>query len=262
MMNKYIFLLFAFILINNQLVSQEIAPYIKVSESSSSINSIYDQVIATLKSNEFMVIGGYSPANMSNLKVIVFTRSDLKNQVARVADRGALAAAFKIGLVENNGSVSISNTNPDYILRAYLQDSFAAYKATCDDFSSDLKSALSSLGSEFSPFGGGIKADKLKKYHYKIMMPYFTDPAELNEFPTFEAGLNIIQKNLNVNKGNTKLVYKLIYKKSKIAVFGIGLLDSENGEPHFLPKIGEERAAALPYEMILKDTKLTMLHGK
>ena len=261
-MKKYIFLLFALVLMNNQLVSQEIAPYIKVGESTSSINTVYDQVIATLKSNEFMVIGGYSPANQSNLKVIVFTRNDLKNQVAKVADRGALAAAFKVGLVANNEKVTISYTNPEYILRAYLQDSFVTYKTTCDAFSSDLKSALSSLGSEFTPFGGGIKADKLKKYHYKIMMPYFTDPVELNEFTTFEAGLNIIEKNLKNNKGNTKLVYKLVYKKSKIAVFGIGLLDSEKGEPHFLPKIGGEHAAALPYEMILEDTKLTMLHGK
>ena len=261
-MKKYVFLIAVFLIGNYQLHSQEIAPYIKVGESTESINLVYDQVIEALKSNDFMVIGGYSPANMGDLKVVVFTRRDLKNKVVQVVDRGALAAAFKVGLVRQNGKVIISYTNPDYILRAYLRDNYVSFRSTFEDFSADVKAAFSSLGSEFTPFGGGIKAEKLKKYHYKIMMPYFSDPVELNEFSTFEAGLNTIETNLKNKKGNTILVYKLVYKKSKVAVFGVGLLDPENGEPHFLPKIGEEHAAALPYEMILQDTKLTMLHGK
>ena len=51
-------------------------------------------------------------------------------------------------------------------------------------------------------------------------------------------------------------------KTKKVAVFGIGLLDKEEGEPNFLPKIGEDHVAALPYEIILQDNKATMLHGK
>ncbi|VAW17977.1 FIG00495643: hypothetical protein, partial [hydrothermal vent metagenome] len=117
-------------------------------------------------------------------------------------------------------------------------------------------------GSDFTPFGGTIKADKLKNYHYKIMMPYFTDPIELNEYASFEEGLRIIENNLKARKGQTVLVYKLIYKQDKVAVFGVGLQSKEDGEADFLPTIGEANIAAMPYEIILQGKKATMLHGK
>ncbi len=44
--------------------------------------------------------------------------------------------------------------------------------------------------------------------------------------------------------------------------FGIGLLDAEEGEVDFLPTIGDDHIAALPYEIILQDTEVTMLPGR
>ena len=242
--------------------SQELAPYIKIGESSETINQISDKVIAALKENSFTVLGAYNPSNKGSLKVIAFTRSDLKNTVIKVSDRGALAAAFKVGLVQKNGKVTISYTNPDYFLRAYLRDNYNSYKSTFQKFSSDLKTTFSSIGNEFKPFGGTVKADKLKKYHYKVMMPYFTDPVKLNEFSSFEEGLKTIENNLKAKKGNTAQVYKIIYKQQKVAVFGVGLRSTKDGESYFLPKIGQDHAAALPYEIILQGKKATMLHGK
>ena len=241
---------------------QDLAPYIKVGESNETMQQISEKVITALKDNSFTVLGTYNPSNKSSLKVIAFTNSSLKNAVVKVKDRGALAAAFKVGLVQKNGKVTISYTNPDYILRAYLRDNYNTYKTTFQKFSTDVKSALSSLGSDFKPFGGTVKADKLKKYHYKIMMPYFSDPVTLKEFSSFEAGLKTIENNLKAKKGSTKQVYKLVFKTQKIAVFGIGLRSKEDGESNFLPKIGEDHIAALPYEIILQGKKATMLHGK
>ena len=57
-------------------------------------------------------------------------------------------------------------------------------------------------------------------------------------------------------------MYKLVYPEQKVAVFGVGLMSAEDGEAHFLPKIGEAHVAALPYEIILQGTEATMLHGK
>ena len=94
------------------------------------------------------------------------------------------------------------------------------------------------------------------------MMPYFTDPVTLNEFASFEEGLKTIEDNLKAKKGNTVQVYKLVYQNKKIAVFGVGLKSKEDGESHFLPIIGTDHAAALPYEIILQGNKATMLHGK
>ncbi len=243
-------------------LAQEIAPYIKIGETNEGIQKTSEDVIEVLEKNSFKVLGSYSPAGNSNLKVIAFTRNDIKNTVIKVKDRGALAAIYKVGLVSDNGKVIMSYTNPNYILRAYLQDDFDKYKTELQSFGDDIKTAFSVMGNSFIPFGGTVDADDLKKYHYKIMMPYFTDPVELKEFNSFEEGVQIIKNNLNTNKGNTKLVYQLIYTSEKVAVFGVGLQSKEDGEPYFLPKIGEAHAAALPYEIILQDKNATILHGK
>ena len=261
-MKKLIFSSIAVLIIAFSSVGQDLAPYIKIGESNETIQQVSDKVTEALKTNSFTILGTHNPSNKSTLKVIAFTRTDLKNTVVKVTDRGALAAAFKVGLEQTNGKVIISYTNPDYILRAYLGDNYITFKSTFEKFSTDLKSTFSTIGNEFKPFGGTIPADKLKKYHYKIMMPYFSDPVTLNEFPSFEQGLKIIENNLKAKKGQTVEIYKIVYKEENVAVFGIGLQSKEDGESSFLPKIGEAHVAALPYEIILQGKKATMLHGK
>lgn len=262
-MKHLIFSLITVILVSFHVKAQEdLSPYIKVGESSESVQQVSEKVMQALKDNSFTVLGSYNPENKSSFKVIAFTRTDLKNAVIKVVDRGALAAIMKVGLVQKDGKVVISYTNPDYLLRAYLPMNYNTFKSTFVKFSSDLKTALSSLGNEFTPFGGTVRADKLGKYHYKIMMPYFTDPVELNEYASFEEGLNMISNNLKAKKGNTIEVYRLVFDKQKVAVFGVGLRSTEDGESYFLPKIGEDHVAALPYEIILQGKEATMLHGK
>lgn len=261
-MKNLIFSSIAILMIIISSFAQDLTPYIKIGDSNESIQQVSQKVINALESNAYTVLGTYNPSNKSTLKVIAFTRTDLKNTVIKVKDRGALAAVFKVGLEQKNGKVIISYTNPDYILRAYLGDNYNTYKTVFQRFSSDLKTTFSSIGNNFSPFGGTVKAENLKKYHYKIMMPYFTDPVELNDFSSFEEGLKVIENNLKAKKGNTIEVYKLVYAGEKVAVFGVGLQNKDEGEAHFFPIIGEAHVAALPYEIILQGNKATMLHGK
>jgi len=261
-MKKLIISSITIILFSLSVFAQDLAPYIKVGETTNSMQQTSEAVINALKNNSFTILGTYHPESKNTLQVIAFTSTDLKNTVVKVSDRGTLAAAFKVGLVEKDGKITISYTNPDYFLRAYMQDNYVTFKTVFQKFSTDLKTALSTLGTEFKPFGGTIAANKIKKYHYKIMMPYFTDPIELNEFTSFNKGLQTIENNLNAHKGNTVLVYKIVYPAEKVAVFGIGLESKEDGESYFLPKIGEENIAAMPYEIILQGKTVTMLHGK
>jgi hypothetical protein len=261
-MKKLVLNILLIIVASMSMYGQDLSPYIKVGETTESMQQTYDNVLTALKDNSFTVLGSYNPSGKASLKVIAFTRSDIKNTVIKVKDRGALAAVFKVGFIKKNGKIIISYTNPEYILRAYLGSNYGTYKTTFKKFSSDLKSALSGIGIDFTPFGGVVKASKLKKYHYMMAMPYFTDPVKLREFTSFDEGLKIIQKNLKAGKGNTKQVYKLVFKSKKIAVFGVGLKSKQDGEPHFLPIIGESHVAALPYEIILQGNKATMLHGK
>lgn len=262
-MKHLIFSLITILLVSFNMKAQEdLSPYIKVGESDNSMEQVTKDVIQTLKDNSFTVLGAYHPSNKSSLTAIAFTRTDLKNKVIKVVDRGALAAIMKVGLEQKDGKIVISYTNPEYLLRAYLMNNYNTFKSTFVKFSSDLKAAFGSLGSEFKPFGGTVRSDKLARYHYKVMMPYFTDPEDLKEFTSFQAGMNIISNNLKAKKGNAVEVYRLVFEKEKVAVFGVGLHDKDEGEPHFLPKIGEGHVAALPYEIILQGKEATMLHGK
>lgn len=242
--------------------AQDLAPYIKIGDLQTDMNIAVSRVKQALTDGKFEILGSYNPEENPNLKVIAFTRADLKNTVIKVLDRGALAAVLKVGLIKKGDTVTVSYTNPMYIFNAFLRKETPRYLKTLQKINDDVKLTFAGIGNDFTGFGGGIPAKKLWKYHYKIMMPYFSDPAELKTFSSFVEGLNIIESNLKDKTLQLKQVYKLVFPDKKVAVFGIALLNKEDGEAHFLPKIGEENIAAMPYEIILQNKTLTMLKGK
>ena len=246
----------------NTIKAQELSPFIKVGTSKSTIAQETERVEQALQKMEFEIVGSYKPEDNPNFMVIAFSRSDLQSTVLKVKDRGALASVLKVGLKSDGTETTISYLNPEYIFNAYLMDEYPKHSKALNKVVLDVKTAMSPLGDINKGFGGSLSADKLRKYHYKMMMPYFTDPVELREFSSFEEGLKIIEKNLNSKKGNTKLVYKIKYKTSEVCVFGIGLMDKNTGEAHFLPIIGDDHIAAMPYEIILQGKTATILHGR
>lgn len=244
------------------LFSQEQSAYIEVGKSSESLQTSIQMVKSALQNSGFKIIGDYNPGNSENLAVVCYTRPDLEKIALSFSDRGALAAALKIGLKNENGSVKISMLNPMYLFYAYFVEGIDQHETALAKISDDAKNAMKKIGTEFNSFGGNLDKKKLQKYHYKVMMPYFTDPIKLNEFDSFEDGLKTIQNNLSAGKGNTKKVYELIYTDKKVAVFGVALLNDKDGEQKFLPIVGDDNVAAMPYEMILQGNTVTILPGK
>ncbi len=240
---------------------KNLSPFFKVGTAKTDITKLVDIIKDGLIGQEFKIIGEYQPKKSNDLYVVCFTRTDLQKLCIKSEDRGALASVLKIGLVKKANEVTISMVNPDYMFCAYLSN-YDSQKEAYAKITDDLKKSLSKIGNDFTPFGGELKVNAIKKYHYKMMMPYFNDPVELNQFSTFEEGLATIRKNLKEEKGNTKLIYEQIFEGKDIAVFGIGLLDPEDGEKEFLPIIGEDHIAAMPYEIILQGKEASMLHGK
>lgn len=259
--SKYLFLL-AFALFAQVALAQEIAPYILVGENSLSLQETESEVNKALSGNGFEVIGSYHPANDQTMTVIAYTRGDLKTATVQVEDRGALASVLKVGLKSDGPGTRISYLNPEYLFQAYLMDAYDKHASVLKKVDADAKAALSALGKVNKGFGGSKTAKQLREYHYKMMMPYFTDPVELKEFSSFEEGVKTIEQNLKSKKGNTLAVYSVKFPSEQVAVFGIGLLDEEDGEKYFLPVIGEDHLAAMPYEIILQGKKATMLNGK
>lgn len=254
------FLLSAFF--GQQLFSQEIPAYFKVATLSTNMTDATQSVEQALISKDFEVLGSYSPEKNEDMTVVTFTRKDLQSICLKQTDRGMLAAVLKIGLIKKDQAITVSVLNPMYIFYAYLDKQAIENKTRLESISQDVFAAMQQLGSLKEPFGGAIDRDDLGSYHYMAFMPYFDDPVKLKSFTSFDEGVSVIRKNLSAGKGQTQLVYQLIVPEQNIAVFGVGLSDPEKGEAHFMPIIGEDHLAALPYEIILQGKEVSMLHGK
>jgi hypothetical protein len=242
--------------------AQEIPAYYKVGTIKGSMQDAKTKVTNALKAKNFQIFGSYSPAGNPAYKVICFTHSSIYGITLIGKDQRVLASMQKVALYKTGTGIEVSLLNPEYIFNAYLRDKISPYETKLQNITNDIKDALKVVGSDFTPFGGSMTKKDLRKYHYMIGMPYFDDPVELKTFSSFEEGSRIIEKNLAAKKGNTLKVYRLKFDKSKIAVYGVGLLDKEEGEAYFLPKIGATHIAALPYEILLIGNKAIMLHGK
>ena len=240
---------------------QDLPAYFKVATVPEPIEEAAKNVKTALQAGGFEILGDYHPENNVELYVIVFTRNDLKEITFNVNEGGALASALKIGFVRKDSKTIISLLNPEYLFYGYLRDNVEDY-SELKKISDDTKATLKSVGTDFEPFGGELSIKKLKKYHYMVGMPYFDDMVKLMEFPSFSTGVETIKKNLQEDLGKTIKVYELINQENKIAIFGVGLINSAEGEAKFLPIIGEDHIAAMPYEIILQGNNATMLHGR
>jgi hypothetical protein len=261
-MKRLLLFLLVSIVVQINVLAQDESAYFQVGTASESIKDAMNTVKVALKYSGFRIIGEYQPGNSENLAVICYTRADLEKIALSFEDRGSLAGALKIGFKKEGGSIRISMLNPMYLFYGYFIDGIDKHEKELAKVSEDAKTAMRKVGSDFAPFGGTLDKKKLQKYHYKVMMPYFKDAEELNEFASFEEGLAVIQSNLESGKGETKKVYELIYPDKKVAVIGVGLSNTSTGEAKFLPIIGDDHVAALPYEIILQGNKATILPGR
>lgn len=241
--------------------AQSLQPYFKAGTFDEGANTLKQKVTTLLTDNGYEVLGSFHPGNNNNWTVLAFTSDAIKNLSLEFKDRGALAAVLRVGLLEKDGKTTLSFQNPEYMFLAYWGKQMNGQENQMKQLSQKVISLFSSIGKP-EPFGGEVKRQTLPKYHYKIMMPYFDDPDKLAEFSSFVAGVKIISENLKSGKGDTKEVYSLIFPDKKIAVFGVGLMNPENGSAHFLPIIGESHLAAMPYQIILQGREASALPGK
>ena len=68
------------------------------------------------------MIGKYNPSSNNSKRVIVYSSQNLQSICSKVADRGMLAAALKIGIWERQGKIRVSMLNPEYLFYAYLRE--------------------------------------------------------------------------------------------------------------------------------------------
>ena len=204
-----------------------------------SISAYYDApytseatVKANLKKAGFSVLATYSPAGKSYLKVLVFTNAKLKSAAAKKL-RGF--AAIQRVLV-NSKAKTVLVTNPEYWLMAFLQKDYSA--STANSVKQSLEKALGSL----KPTKDKLKSGAIKKYHYAFSMPYYEDMLEFN-------------------KSGVKSSKTLFTLKLSNGATLVGVKISKATEK-FIETIGENKALALPYTVLIENGKTYALHAK
>ncbi len=243
---------------------QAISPYYLVADVSGELKTVETSIINALEAEGFDIIGKYSPSNNGEQRVIVYTSAHLQQLCGKVDDRGLMAAALKVAIWNKDGKVRVTMLNPEYLFYVYLRDEMdnSSLNSGLMKINAKASAALKTIGTTMKPFGGDLEQKELKKYKYMMGMPKFSAPVKLKEFDSFQQGLSTIQMNLASKKGSTVKVFEIIDETNQTALIGVGLMDKNKGEAHFLPIIGEKHIAAMPYEIILQGNTATILHGR
>lgn len=230
-------------------------PYVLASSSAGTIEKKGEEVKAAVAQQGFQVVGEYSPYKGAH--VIVVT-SDILRKNAAKSNFGAYGAISRISLTEKKGGeIEIAYTNPLYYANAYQM------KDSLTDVAASLEKALGKK----SVFGSknGLSAAKLRSYHYMIMMPYFDDQVDLGSFGSQEEALKAVEANLTAHKGGCSKVYRVDLADKKESVFGVGITEGDGADKTIMPVIDisePKHTAHLPYEMVVSNGKVSMLHGK
>ena len=212
------------------------------------------EVKAALEQKGFQVTGEYAP--YPGAEVVVVTNDALKAASAK-SSFGAYGAVVRVSLTMAGKDLQVAATNPRYYAAAYRMK---------DDLN-DVATALEQAIGKAEEFGSkdGITASKLRKYHYMMMMPYFDDQVKLATYKSQEEALAAVEAGLAAKKGGTAKVYRVDLPGKKESVIGVSLAEGDGADATIMKviDIGElKHTAHLPYEVVVSDGSVYMLHGK
>jgi hypothetical protein len=231
-----------------------LSPYVLVSTDTTPLEKKAAEIRAAVAQQGFQVVGEYSPYKGAH--IIVVTSDSLRKSAAK-SDFGAYGAVERISLTETAKGLQVAFTNPRYFAQAYRM------KDSLSDVATGLEKALGKK----ADFGSkeGLKASKLRKYHYMIMMPYFTDPVLLATYDSHDEALKTLEANLAAGKGGCSKVYRVDLSDKKESVFGVAVTEGDGADAVIMPVIDlgdPKHTAHLPYEVVVSGGMVYMLHGK
>jgi len=194
------------------------------------------KVKANLEKAGFEVLATYSPAKKAYLKVIVFTNKQLTAMASK--KRRGFAAIQKV--MVNSKAKTVRVTNPEYWLKAFLQEEFKAGS------SKEIEISIAKALGELTATKDVLDETKISQYHFMLSMPYYGDMLELKK----GKGL--------ADKIKKKSLFKLTLANGSTLV---GIKMSKSTEK-FIETIGEENALVLPYTILVEDDVAYALHAK
>lgn len=239
-------------------LSLALSPYIHASKlPAAELPAQLSQVEKKLQAEGFSVLGQHLPKGVAGRASLVVADPAMLAAIrASGPSSSIVAASIRVG-VDSEGNVSYMN--PDYWYRAYLRGKFPASQEAVKSVQQRLVKALG----EGTGFGGDVPQAELSDYRYMFGMERFDSAnSELASYASFDEALKAVKDNLAKGVGDTRQVYEVLMADKKMAVFGVAMNSSSEGEGWWVSKIGTDHPAALPYELFIVDNKVYALYAR
>ena len=251
MLKRFVFVLAvvagAFVSVAAQ-AADAMKPFILASNAAGDQAAMVEEVKAKAAAGGFEVLGAYTP--FPGTTIVGVTRDALKAAAAKT-EFGAYGAAQRISVVEADGKIQVSYTNPSYMAAAYRMDGDLA------DVTAAMAAAFGT-GEQFGPKDAMTDAD-LRGYHYMFGMEYFDDPHKLNSFGSYQEAVDAVEKGLAAGTSGITKVWRVDVPGKEETVFAVGMKGPRKGdmmqddtfimsEIDFKPL---KSAAHLPYEIVV-----------
>lgn len=215
-------------------------------------------VKSALVAQGFTMAGEYQP--YPDADIIVVTNDELRNNAAK-SEHGGFGAAIRVSVTKVKDEVQVAYTNPVYMANAYRMQG---------DLSGVAEKLAAALGKKEEFGAKGLKAKKLRSYHYTLGMEYFDEPSVLAEYGSFEEAAAAVESGLAAGRGGVTKVYRIDIPEKKEAVFGVALkgateADKNMDDTYIMREIDfkDVRSTAhLPYELLVSGNKVYALYAR
>lgn len=233
-------------------------PFVLGSRGPGTVEEKTAVVKSALVAQGFTISGEYAP--YPDAMVIVATNDELKSNAAK-SEHGGFGAAVRVSVTKVKDEVQVAYVNPVYMANAYRMQGDLA----------DVAAKLAAALGKQEEFGAkGLKAKKLRSYHYTIGMEYFDEPSVLAEYASFEEAAAAVEAGLAAGRGGVTKVYRVDVPDKKEAVFGVALKAATDADKYMDDKFimseidfKELRSTAhLPYEMLVSGNKVYALYAR
>jgi len=230
-------------------------PFIQASNNPGADMATTVQAVSKkLTEGGFQIVGQYSP--YPDATIVIVTNDALRAAAAK-SEKGAFGAIQRVTITKADNAIQVAFTNPVYMAQVYRMSS------DLTDIRDKLVSTLGNQG-EYGPEEGLAKED-LRKYHYKFLMPYFSDPLELASYKTYQDAIDKVEATLATGAGGVKKIYRVDIPGKEETVIGVNMTGPEDdcsGDAYIMKRIDFKKIKStghLPYELIITKGKVYTL---